>query len=1378
MDVVTKKSGHTMTGVAVSVCTTPAAPSPLPIPYPTVGNVAEGITDPCMRTKVGGAVVMTVGSCMSKCHGNEPGTLKEVVSLNTAGPCFPALGAPIVFMELGMAGITTSFGQMNKAITVGASGSASGAGGGAGGGGGGGGGGAGPGGGGPQGPGGGGSGGGGSADGADAPSPPAPPGAEGQATAGHPVDVLTGAVFSQTVDARVPGPFECVLLRQYFTSAVMRRSPLGYGWTHSYHLGGQRRGDRFTLLDERLAEQTFILPGEHELLALGFGRTVRVEGMDILLEGYPDGLTRVLRPAESPRTYRLAELRSIGTARATLHYEGHELHRVVDAAGREVWFIREGELLRVELHVEDDSGTRHSRRLVTYETDERGDLVRVIDAGGTETRYAYDDRHYLVAETHPTGMTYHFVYQDDDVRRCVETWGELPGDDVLARLGRDGSDSQRPRGVFHAQLSYGPGHRTRVIDAEGHTHAYEGNELGLVERYISPIGTETRIRYDAGGRVVSIRDAAGRQETVGRGPDGQLRSLGTPGGVRLSFRYDDTSGDVRTKGPEGLASRRRLENGRLVETEDASGHSTGLSYDEQGRLVSIRYGEGPEDRLEYDGHGNLTAYHRGEAATRYVWDLYGLPVALVSPSGARSQFEYDSYDNLARITSPTGEVTEHDIDHEQHVLSTRYPDGGVATYRWVAGRLVEQTRPDGSVWKMGYDALLQLRWIENSAGERHRMERDGLGRVTSATTFSGLTYYYTYDALGRLVQKVRAGQRETRYERNAAGRVVAREHSDGPSERIQYDGLGRLVSAENSVCRVELSYAEDGRLLQDRQVCGGFRFTVSYVYDEAGSLVGRRYDSGWEVRQGLDERGCVVDYTVLAGDTETRLEVTRNLDGQVCKRQLEEGAALTLERDPGGRLIRACLTDPDGTDLLDRTYTWDKRGPLQAIDDVAGGMRRYDLDALGRPLSTQGQGANERFSYSAQGTALAPGAEAGRGGRPQRLPDGTVLTWDSLGRLSERSGTDPASSHRYEYDHNDQLVAVHRGDGVSVRYLYDPLGRRMAEIVGESSTWFGWDGDKVVEQLAGDGQRTRWVFDADGYSPLLEVDHHRVRQVICDHAGTPFALADASGKALTRMELTTWGRIAQSEGEPTKLRFAGQSFDAVTGLHYNRFRYYAPDLNVYTTPDPLGLDGSWQEIGFVANPTYQIDPLGLLTIITASNDPKLNSSYYSRYPTRYPGATVLTPSQVTPGSLAGETDVVIDTHGSPGQVEWGGQYISGSELASRLKGAGFTGGSGSRVEVVACNSATPPGMFGRSVAQAVADRTGATTSGARAAAIPGSMGATEAGNQGLSGLLSGMPTGAGSGSAPGGMTVDRSSGGVGQGTYETDIQPRAWTLGF
>jgi hypothetical protein len=114
MDVITEKSGHQAVPLAVSVCTTPAAPSPVPIPYPVLGNSMEGAKDPPTRTKVEGAKIITVGSCFKKCHGNEAGTLKETLSLNTAGPCFLVMGAPMVLMELGMAGITGSAGFSNK----------------------------------------------------------------------------------------------------------------------------------------------------------------------------------------------------------------------------------------------------------------------------------------------------------------------------------------------------------------------------------------------------------------------------------------------------------------------------------------------------------------------------------------------------------------------------------------------------------------------------------------------------------------------------------------------------------------------------------------------------------------------------------------------------------------------------------------------------------------------------------------------------------------------------------------------------------------------------------------------------------------------------------------------------------------------------------------------------------------------------------------------------------------------------------------------------------------------------------------------------------------------------------------------------------------
>ncbi len=113
MDVACEASAHQVVPMAPNVCITPAAPSPLPIPYPILGSTSS--LDPgCEDTKIEGKKSMSTKSKVAAVHGNEAGTQKDIITFQTGGKAFVLLGAPTVLFEGGMAAITGSPGFGNS----------------------------------------------------------------------------------------------------------------------------------------------------------------------------------------------------------------------------------------------------------------------------------------------------------------------------------------------------------------------------------------------------------------------------------------------------------------------------------------------------------------------------------------------------------------------------------------------------------------------------------------------------------------------------------------------------------------------------------------------------------------------------------------------------------------------------------------------------------------------------------------------------------------------------------------------------------------------------------------------------------------------------------------------------------------------------------------------------------------------------------------------------------------------------------------------------------------------------------------------------------------------------------------------------------------
>ncbi|KAB0127477.1 RHS repeat protein, partial [Escherichia coli] len=207
----------------------------------------------------------------------------------------------------------------------------------------------------------------------------------------------------------------------------------------------------------------------------------------------------------------------------------------------------------------------------------------------------------------------------------------------------------------------------------------------------------------------------------------------------------------------------------------------------------------------------------------------------------------------------------------------------------------------------------------------------------------------------------------------------------------------------------------------------------------------------------------------------------------------------------------------------DRDYTWNDNGELIRISSPRQ-TRSYSYSTTGRLTGVHTTAANLdiRIPY-------ATDPAGNRLPDPELHPDSTLSMWpdnriardahylyryDRYGRLTEKTDlipeggirTDDERTHRYHYDSQHRLVHYTRTQYaeplVESRYLYDPLGRRVAkrvwrrerDLTGWMSlsrkpqvTWYGWDGDRLTT-IQNDRSRIQTIYQPGSFTPLIRVE--------------------------------------------------------------------------------------------------------------------------------------------------------------------------------------------------------------------------------------------------------------------------------------------------
>ena len=1013
---------------------------------------------------------------------------------------------------------------------------------------------------------------------------------------GHPVDVATGRVFTEATDFTLPGPLPLSFERTYFSSWSHRDGPLGFGWNHSLDQALWFEPGSAVYRNDEGQEIVFELEGgeraelEREFFE-GISRSTLVRERGgwrvITAEGLVHHFTRIEGGGAVLRIVRTTT-RNPDVATVYGYDREGRLREVTDSAGRVVRFEhdRDGRLTRILLP--DSAGLGWVKHTEFVYSDD-GLLLEARDAYGHADRYGYDG-HLMVEEADRNGVTFYWMYDGrGSTAHCIRTWG-VSGPDV----------------IYNQKIDYDlRGRSTLVTDSYNNKTLYKMSHAGAVEEVIDALGGTTVREYDDDLQLVSETDPSGNRTKHVYSPRGQRSMTIFPDGSQTVQKYDphfpelvklhqneagavwrfqyDTRGQlIEARGPEPDAFRRyEWEGGQVKATVEASGARTEvIERDRWGHSVVVRLPAGALVRREYDSRGRV--------------------VELVNPYGGKERREYDLLDRLTAIHEPDGNLRRLRYDPEGNLLessdrlsTTRFT---YANWNKLASR-EEGAGPGraGDITRFVWGQEGELREIRNPRNHNHRFFYDSCLRLEREVGFDLQETYYTRNPAGLATKIEKPGSGvHTDLTLDARGRVTAVEHSDGTWSRFAYRKDGELLEAANEAATVKFKKDGLGRVVSE---------TVKDVEVRSFHATGRRTrlesTLGGAFDFGRDATGNLTSLSVglpQEGWLKT-VSVEYNDAGLETRRHLPGGVVADLHHDQQGRPTRQTVSgSPSGG--WARDYHWTYGDRLSRIDDTRFGTTTYDHDLRGRLVAEHHDGDTLHRAMDEVGNVYRSpdlvDRRYVRGGIIRNDGDVT-FAFDLLGNMVERTLPD-GTTWKYRWDGSGRLQQVERPDGVTVKYAYDALGRRISRKVGDVETRWVWDGDVVLHEVTGDKAVT-WCHRPGSFTPIARFELGAVSTAIVDQVGAPAAVYDASGVTVDQSRLDIFGTYRSNTPATRKAhspqRWPGQYADEETGLHYNRFRYYDPQLGQYISADPLGIAGGLAPYAYVHDSLTWADPLGL-----------------------------------------------------------------------------------------------------------------------------------------------------------------------------------------
>lgn len=985
---------------------------------------------------------------------------------------------------------------------------------------------------------------------------------------GDPVDVITGTQSDVALDFRISWSFPFEWRRYYSTAHSDEHLALGWGHAHSYDHRLRFSVNGVFYVDPSGAAHEFAYPrvdGEVTASETGTVRRISERTFRVKVVGQPECEFEFFDPA------RPAQLRKVFRG---VSY--HELRYAED--GRWVELRYEGEPpVRVESDMNGRVAALHwpdpetGRDRVLWEGlyDESGNLVSVTDPYRTTQTFAYDAAHRMIGRRDRNG--YGFVATYDTNGRCDYSAGEDGTQEVCLRYLPEGATVVTRADGGTWQYFHGPQGVTTIIDPyAGVTQRIYGTD-GRLEQEIGPEGEVLRQVVDEESGLVRDPFATADGMTLPLGDPwfGRARRLEVPEDALGWEGYGASQSRHAIRFPTGGSAWLRSLPPTVERTLRLAGEgegATGVSHASGGRTFaytapapkkSMRVPKRPGILL-HDAFGALFGHilPTGETA-RWRYDPNGNVVRHLDHAGSEWRFEYASWNLLVREIDPLGHAISYKYNRAEQ--PTQLTDsGGTATEQEfdLKDRMVERRRHAERRDVLGYDRSRGLARAATNGDERVALKMGPQRRPIEITPAGQASRQCAYDDRGRL---------------------LAVSAADGESVTFAYTGAGdRTLDLQNGR-GVEREYS--GGQLVLWTVLGKFR--IRYVHDPESNEI------------------AIVD--PIGGR-----HSVQQLDSGVFLRRHANGTEELSQFDWNGRClskIRFQRSKPHQS--WARAYRYSPVGTLLSASDSGRGTASYRYDSAHRLVGAiDFDGSRHTFTHDAPGNLVhGPGLENANFVENRILSaNGRRFEHNRRHHIVREVGA--GVDRQYAYDAEDRLESCYF-DGIQVKFRYDALGRRLEKITPAGTTQFIWDGEQLAAEISLVGTLRIYVYaDGMGLTPFAFVEYDSVESdpasgrryyVYSNQIACPVRVENDAGIPVWHADIGAYGRtlVRPNSEIELNLRWPGHYFDTETWLHYNRFRYYSPELGRYIQVDPRDIEGGINVYTYPSRPLDTVDVDGL-----------------------------------------------------------------------------------------------------------------------------------------------------------------------------------------